>query len=85
MNTKIKIKMLGKKYFYAVTVKDGEKSVTVKFHLSLWMRLFSKSLTAGLKELQEELSDAGVEADIRKLYDKFAEVCDERLPGLCIY
>lgn len=85
MNTKIKIKMLGKKYYYTVTVKDDENTVAVKFHLSLWMRMSSKGLTVGLKELREELSEAGMEVDIRKLYDKFAEVYDENLPGLCIY
>lgn len=85
MNTKIKIKMLGKKFFYAVTVKDNEKTVTVKIHLTLWMRISSKAMTEGMKELREELAEKGVEVDIRKLYDKFVEICDEKLPGLYLY
>lgn len=85
MNTKIKIKMLGKKYYYAVSVKENENTHTIKFHLTLWMRLSSKGLTVGMKELRDAFWEAGFEVDIRKLYDKFTEVCDDKLPGLQIY
>lgn len=77
--------MLGRKYYYAISVYENENSMTIKFRLSLWMRISSKSLSKELKELRDTFWNAGFEVDIRKIYDKLVEVCDEKLPGLQIY